>query len=226
MTSPEIKKESSKTTVAYELDGVRLNPVFANIFRRILIKHIGLRGAEKWLRAAYPRMKILDVDMQETSKAGPATEPHDATSKALTFATEFWKRLVKAVGERQAKDIMHLVMDNKKMGRRGDLPMFILIFSSIVMWPDESDEKIAKRIVESTPCCVRYESGAVGVVNDWTTEARETVIERTPMKKSLTAIEKQVGRIRRWAIEEGFLVEEYAHKRYYRAKGAGGSGGR
>ena len=142
MTSPKIKKRIFEDDrVAYGLDGAQLNPFFAEAFWRMLIKHIGLRRAENWLRAAYPRMKILDFNSQESSKARASSEPHD---KALTFATEFWKRLVKAVGERQAKNIMHLVMDNKKTGRRGDSSMFSLIFDSVLVWPHEFGRKDRK----------------------------------------------------------------------------------
>jgi hypothetical protein len=213
MTGPEIKKESSERTSAYELvDGQLLEAAW-----RMLSKHFGLDTADKWLREAYP--------------PGLASKSHDATREALKSAAELWKRLVKDVGERQAKDIMHSVMGNKKTGRRGGLLMDTLILNSISMWPGESDEKIAKRIVESSPCRVRYESGAVSIWADWmsdareTTIARETIIKRTPIKMSLSAIKKQVGRIRRWAIAVGLLGEVYAHKRYYLEKDAGGSGG-
>jgi hypothetical protein len=96
-----------------------------------------------------------------------------------------------------------------------------LIYFYVRAWGlEESDEKIAKRIVESRPYYVRCASGQRGVVNDWMTEEHllgdETIVERTPIKKGLLAMKKHVERVRRWLIEEKILPEEYAPKQYYR----------
>ena len=115
---------------------------------------------------------------------------------------------------------MHAVMDDKKTGRLGNPMISIDLLLHSAWGLEESDEKIAKRIIESKPYYARCESGHVAVVNDWMTEERllrdETIVKRTPINKGLPALKKQVGRVRRWLIEEKILPKEYAPKQYYR----------
>jgi hypothetical protein len=160
--------------------------------------------------------------LQEFLKTRRTSEPHGVRREALGFADKFWKMLVEKVGKDQAKHIMNIVMGKKKDGRRGDFPMYNLIFCYIRSWGQhESDEKIAKRIFESKPHYVQCKSGEFGIVNDWMTEERvlwdETVVKRTPINKGLPALKKQVERIRQWLIDEKILPKEYAPKGYSRS---------
>lgn len=213
-------QETSKAKGASDLRDVQLNPEFIEAFCKILIKNFGERRA----LAAVVRMMGPEQSLRELkeffSKEKSASEPDDVGLKVLESACEFWENLVKDVGERQAKHIMQIVMDNKKVGRHGDLPMFVLIFCYIRIWGlHELDEKIAKRIFENKPHYVHFESGNLWVVDDWMTEERilwdKTIVERTPINKGIPTIKKQVERVRRWLIEEKILPKEYAPKTYY-----------
>jgi len=205
-------------TSAHPLD-IPLKPEFANAFWKILVKIRGLRGALAELHrftVKHPELILQTVQIAEAM----GVEADDAELKALKLADRCWKQLVEAVGEPQAKQIMQFVMGEKKIGRSGDR-MIILIYCYIRAWGlEESDEKIAKRIIESKPYYVKCASGQDGVVNDWMTEERllgdETIVKRTPIKKGLLAMKKHVERVRRWLIEEKILPKEYAPKQYYR----------
>jgi hypothetical protein len=205
-------------TSAHPLD-IPLKPEFANAFWKILVKTSGLRGALAELHRFTVKHRELILQTVEIAEA-MGVEADDTELKALKLADTFWKQLVEAVGEPQAKQIMQFVMGEKKIGRSGDR-MIILIYCYIRAWGlEESDEKIAKRIIESKPYYVKCASGQCGVVNDWMTEERflgdETIVKRTPIKKGLLAMKKHVERVRRWLIEEKILPTEYAPKQYYR----------
>ena len=99
--------------------------------------------------------------------------------------------------------------------------MLTLIYSYIRAWGlEESDEKIAKRIIESKPYYANCAKGHCVVVNDWMTEEHllgdEIIVKRTPINKGLPAMKKHVERVRQWLIEEKILPKEYAPKQYYR----------
>ena len=205
-------------TSAHPLD-IPLKPEFANAFWKILVKTGGLRGALAELHRFTVKHSELILQTVEIAEA-MGVEADDTGLKALKLADTFWKQLVEAVGEPQAKQIMQFVMGEKKIGRSGDR-MIILIYCYIrARGLEESDEKIAKRIIESKPYYVKCASGQCGVANDWMTEERflgdETIVKRTPIKKGLLAMKKHVERVRRWLIEEKILPKEYAPKQYYR----------
>jgi hypothetical protein len=196
---------------------IPLKPEFANAFWKILIKIKGERAALAELRRLF---KIRPEMLLQTAEAMDASEQRDVGLKALVLAGALWEKLAKAVGEREAKQIMHFVMGEKKKGRRTD-PMFYLIYIYIRVWGlDESDEKIAKRIIESKPYYLKCASGECGVVNDWMTAERllgdETIVKRTPINKGLPAMKRHVARVRQWLIEETILPKEYAPRPYYR----------
>jgi hypothetical protein len=211
------RKDSSNAGGASHPLDIPLKPEFANAFWKMLIKIKGVREA---LAELHKMMKVRPEMLLQTAEAMDASESNDTSLKALEIADALWKKLVKAVGGRQAKQIMHFVMDEKKGGRPGD-PMLVLIYCYIrACGPNESDEKIAKSIIKSKPYYVKCESGECGVVNDWMTEERhfgdETIVKRTPINKGLPAMKKHVGRVRRWLIEEEILPKEYAPRPYYR----------
>jgi hypothetical protein len=154
------------------------------------------------------------------AEAMSASEADGGELKALKEAAAFWNQLVETVGKPRAKQIMQYVMGEKKTGRSGDRMIF-LIYIYIHAWGlEESDEKIAQRIIKSKPHYVKCASGQCGVVNDWITEENhfgdETIVTRTPIKKGLPTMKKHVERLRRWLIEERVLPKEYAPKQYYR----------
>jgi len=198
---------------------IPLKPEFANAFWKILVKTKWLRGALAELHRftmKHPEIILQTVQIAEAMGVGA----DDAELKPLESADAFWKQLVEAVGEPQARQIMHFVMDEKKEGRPAD-PMLPLIYCYICACGlEESDETIAKRIIESKPYYVEFASGESGVVNDWMTEERHlgdlTIVKRTPIEKDLRAMKKHVERVRRWLIEEKILAKEYAPKQYYR----------
>jgi hypothetical protein len=171
-------------------------------------------------------MASSEMTLQEISRpAMRATERDTVWGKSAEFAREFWKRLVNNVGEPDARDIMHHVMGEKKPGRRRtdkDYAMIAFIYGYIRRHRDLTDGRIAKQIFESKPFYVQYESGAFAIVNNEITEAYMTfpddpIVERSPFKKSLTAIQKQVERTRRWTIAEAILPKEYAPRNYVRS---------
>jgi len=121
-------------------------------------------------------------------------------NKTKLLAGELWKRLVKNVGERQAKLIMREIMGGRQPGPRNEhLINFIRDFIRYC-GANHSDEKIAKRILESK----RRLDANVFVVGESGVEIQTKIIR---IDKGLAALEKQVGRIRREMIEEGSLPE-------------------
>lgn len=150
----------------------------------------------------------------------------DAAQAAFEYKTSesarrLWKLLVEKVGEPKAKHIMRSVMGEKKPGRPStpqEFMLSIIVPAYIFESAHESDEKIARRILESKQYYVRYRSGRLGVVNgnDALARPNDPIVERRPIGKSLTALEKQVERFRRKMIEEGSLPKVYSPKTYYR----------
>jgi hypothetical protein len=144
--------------------------------------------------------------------------------QTAAFAREFWKRLVKNLGERRAKQLMNSIMGVKQSGpreQREEAYMTGLIILYIrYLGMDESDAKIAKCIFESKPYFVECESGYFGIVNAIFTEEimcrDQTILKRTPINKTLPTIKKQVERIRRSLIEDKIFPQEYAPRPYNR----------
>ena len=86
-------------------------------------------------------------------------------NKVAQHARELWKLLVEKLGEAKAKKLMRRVMGNEKPGRPStplDDALKLILAGSIIKYAHESDEKIAKRILASKPCYVRYKSGRFG----------------------------------------------------------------
>lgn len=198
---------------------IPLKPEFASAFWKILVKTSGLRGALVGLHGfTRKHPEVVAQTVQLMTEAMGASEVHDPELEVLNEADAFWKYLVETVGKPRAKQIMQFVMGEKKTGRSGDL-MLPLISNYIHVWGlEESDEKIAKRIIESKPYYAKCAKGHCVVVDDWMTEERlsdETIVARTPINKRLPAMKKHVGRVRQWLIEEKILPKEYAPKPYY-----------
>src|SRR5262249_26488614 len=150
---------------------IPLKPEFANAFWKIMVKTRGLRGALVGLHGfTRKHPEVVAQTVQQMMEAMGASEAHDPEFEALKEADAFWNQLVETVGEPRAKQIMQFVMDEKKTGRSGDL-MLTLIYCYIHAWGlEESDEKIAKRIIESKPYYAECAKGHCVVVNDWMTE--------------------------------------------------------
>jgi hypothetical protein len=130
-------------------------------------------------------------------------------AESKEFAVKFWKLFVKKLGERKAKEIMRELMGDKAPGPRRsheDKALINLIRNCIRDGgPNQSDKKIAKRILES-----KLELDVVIF------EGAEHQNKRTRIGKGLPALEKQVERIRREMIEECSLPKEYAPRPYHR----------
>ncbi len=143
-------------------------------------------------------------------------------NEAFDFAEQFWKRLVKAVDEPHAKEIMHLVMgENTGRPRTNEETAFKehIYFYLMVCGPNLSDKKIAERIRGNKPYYAEYQSGTIVVLNKEITELAVTseddaIVDRRSIKKSLAAVEKEVHRFRHWALKENQLPEEYTPKPY------------
>jgi hypothetical protein len=138
-------------------------------------------------------------------------------------AVEFWESLVEAVGERRAKQIMKFVAGDKKSGPRERSEDYLMTLTIVLFIRFfglfKSDEKLAKLILKSGPSFVRCKSGRSFIVVDQIEESLcrgETIVQRTPINKSLPAMKKQVGRVRRLLIEDKLLPKEWAPKPYYR----------
>jgi len=144
-------------------------------------------------------------------------------NKAFDFAQQFWIRLVKAVDEPHAKEIMHLVMgENTGRPRTNEENAFKqhIYFYLMVCGPNLSDKKIAERIRASNPYYAEYQSGMIVVMNNKITDAAmasedDPIVDRRPIKKSLAAVEKEVHRFRHAALKENQLPEAYSPKRYH-----------
>jgi len=134
-------------------------------------------------------------------------EQNEVFRKSADFAYEFWKRLVKNLGERRAKQLMNRVMGNKQSGPRDRLEDYVLTLSIILYirayGQSESDAKIAKRILEG--------GSSLSLILD----QGGTIVKRT-ISKSHLAMKKQVERVRRLLIEDKLLTDEWAPKRYSR----------
>jgi hypothetical protein len=134
-------------------------------------------------------------------------EQNEVFRKSADFAHEFWKRLVKNLGERRAKQLMNRVMGNKQSGppeRLEDYLLTLTIISFIRAYgQSESDAKIAKRILQD------------GSSFSFVLDQGETIVKRTISKNHL-AMKKQVERVRRSLIEEKILPKEYAPRQYCR----------
>jgi hypothetical protein len=195
---------------------ISLKPEFANAFWKIIVKTRGLDVALAWLH----RLTKRDPEMIfQTGLEARGISADDPEFKALKEASAVWNRLVNSVGKPRAKQIMLSVMDEKKTGRSGDL-MLLLIYCYIHGWGlEESDEKIAKRIIGNKPYYAEYAKGQCVVVDDYFTEeglSDGIIVKRTLINKGLPAMKKHVERARRWLIEEKILPKEYAPKQYYR----------
>ena len=176
-----------------------------------------------WMRRPQVYFQALKTFSSETleSHEGEERSQFRLELKAQILAQQFWKELVEKVGEFRARDILRGVMLEDEPGRPKDHILSSFIYVHIRLFGlEESDERIAKRIVESRPEEVWFESGERVIVNEWVTEANtcfgETIVERVPFKKGLKAIAKQVERTRREFIEDGILPKEYAPRKYYR----------
>jgi hypothetical protein len=142
-------------------------------------------------------------------------------------AEKLWTLLVEKVGARKAKLIMRRVMGDGKLGRPKK-PEERLLNSVIERFirtnAGESDEKIAKRILERKLAYVSYRSGAVGIENDLKCDdvvtdddgVPDIVVKVNPINKRLDGLNKRVQRIRREMIEDGSLPKEYAPRPYHR----------
>ena len=153
------------------------------------------------------------------------SERRNVWLKSHEFASDFWKRLVNNLGESEAKEMMrHMTGDKKPGPPRTDeeVALVVFIYANILHFGlDERDGKLAKHIFESQPYYLIHELGCVSVANNEFTEtflsfSDDPVVDRRPIDKSLAAIKKQVGRIRRRAIEEGTLPTSYAPRPYHR----------
>ena len=141
--------------------------------------------------------------------------------EAMEFAFKFWEILVTKVGELKAKDILRRLTGDKKMGRREEPGLTVLIYAHIrVRGLNKSAEKIAERILKNKPYYVVYESDKYALVDgEFITEATlggQTIVRKMPLKKELKALKKQVERIRRQMIEGGILPKVYSPRTYYR----------
>ncbi len=177
-------------------------------------------------------MSDLEKNLPKTSNArrvdplgGSLVNPkqYGVFLESLERAVEFWTGLVDAVGERRAKQIMKFVAGDKKSGpreRSEDYLMTLTILLFIRFYGlNESDGKIAKRILDSGASFVQCKSGSAFVVNDLIEESLcqgETIVKRTPINKNFPTMKKQVERIRRLLIEDKLLPKEWAPKPYYR----------
>ncbi len=171
----------------------------------------------------------VEPDGEECSqRTQREAERRRVRNKAFDFAQQFWKRLVKAVDEPHAKEIMHLVMgENTGRPRTKEENAFkehIYLYLNIC-GPKLSDKKLAKRIHASNPYYAEYQSGMIVVMNNEITDAAmasedDPIIDRRWITKSLGAIEKDVRRFRDWAINENRLPKEYASRTYYPKRGA------
>jgi hypothetical protein len=169
-------------------------------------------------------MTTSEKNREELSKH-PAPVRDELRRKSAHYAEAFWKQLVKNVGEREAKEIMRVVIGDKKPGPRvkdEDLALIGVIYAYILRWgPDQTDGKIANRLFESNPHYIIFESGTIAIANDEITESYlsssdDPIVSRRPFDMHLHAIKKRVERFRRWAIEEEMLSEAYAPRPYYR----------
>jgi hypothetical protein len=137
------------------------------------------------------------------------------------YARKLWKLLVEKAGEPKAKDIMRRVMGGKKPGRPGtpqeDMMSFI-IPAYILKNAHESDEKIARRLLESD-YCVQCGQGMFRIApSDAPDHPNHPTVERKPISKRLPALKKQVERFRQQMIEDDSLPKEYSPKKYIRDK--------
>jgi hypothetical protein len=173
--------------------------------------------------------RLLDrFSMREDLKAEtleqlnlPGERNNAVELEAVEFAFKFWKILVKKVGELKARDILRRLTSDKKMGRREEPGLAVLIYAHVrVRGLNDSAEQIAKRILKNKPYYVVFESGKYGLVDgEFITEAKlggQTIIRKMPLKKELKALKKQVERIRRQMIEDGILPKVYSPRTYYR----------
>lgn len=146
--------------------------------------------------------------------------------ESTAFVREVWKRFVKNVGGHQAKEIMRQIMGEKEPGpppadKDNALEDFICGYISHC-GPKLGDRKIAKRLLKSKPYYVQWNSGAIVVASDeFQTEINSVLAKHPgakliPITKGLAALEKQVLRVRRRAIDDGVLPKEFAPKPHYR----------
>lgn len=147
-------------------------------------------------------------------------------SESYVLAGALWKRLVKNVGESEAKGIMRHLMGDKKPGRPGTDEkdaLKVFIYVHLLHWGlGQTDGKIASRIHKSNPYFVQFESGAVAVANSEFTEAHmcpaedDPIVGRKPIDMGLAAIKKRVERVRRTAIDDDLLSKDYKPRSYHR----------
>jgi hypothetical protein len=173
---------------------------------------VGATGAQMQERESSKRL-------QQTSERG------DVRRTTLVLADALWKKLVKNVGEPEAKEIMRRLMGDKKPGPRvtdHGAAMTCFIYAYILHFGlNNNDGVIASRIFESGPHYLEFKSGAVAVANsDFTEEYMslddDPIIGRRPVGMSLAAIKKRVERLRRSSIEEELLPRRYAPRAYCR----------
>jgi hypothetical protein len=167
-----------------------------------------------------------DFQQQLSREVTRMAERQQVVRKSKLLASELWKRLVKNVGEHQAKETMRQIMGDNEPGppRTHEDNALIDHICAYIHYcgPNLSDEKIAKRIFESKPYYVQFGSGEIVVASkEFQVEADATLAEYPnavcrPIGKGLVALKRQVGRVRRWAIEEGLLAKEYTPRPYRR----------
>jgi hypothetical protein len=143
-------------------------------------------------------------------------------------ARKLWALIVQKVGKARAKNIMRRVMDDGKPGPRNPQEGLLnsIIEACISNNANESDEKIAKRILARKLCFVRYQSGAIGIAGNDELDRGDVinaedgvidiVVEWEQIGKDPKSLKKRVERIRRRMIEDGALPKEYAPRQYYR----------
>lgn len=153
------------------------------------------------------------------------SERADLWNKSEGYARRFYELLVTKVGEPKAKEIMRHVMGGKKPGppmTDDDIALKMLIYTYLLHWgEDQTNAKIAKRIIESKPRYLELKSGAIIFANNDFSETYmslpdDPIVGSRPIDLKLAAIKKQVERIRRWTIKDGMLPEAYAPRQYRR----------
>ena len=172
-------------------------------------------------------MTSSDRNSEEYSQRVKHRSERDSERRGAAAASHvFWGRLIKKVGEPEAKEIMRHVMGGKKPGPpRTDenMALTMFIYTCLLHWgADQTDAKIAKRIFKSKPRYLQLNSGAIVVANNnkfsetYLSLPDDPIVERRPIDLKYGAIKKRVERIRRWTIKDDMLPEAYAPRPYHR----------
>jgi hypothetical protein len=144
--------------------------------RKAKLSTLTLREANKILdRSGDSEASLAKLKEQAQSRL-IGSEDYKKYLDAVQRVRTLWRSVVELVGETEAKNILRQVTGAKKTGRREDYPLFILIYGYLRRWGlEESDEKIAKRILDNRPRYVYVRSGdiiEVYVAHDWMPESR------------------------------------------------------